>query len=61
MKRYIKINYYCIMFFFLYDELKDDKQHCYYINSNVKDLQDHEIKFLFKILKIKDVNASNVI
>ena len=58
MKRYIKINYYCIMFFFLYDELKDDKQHCYYINSNVKDLQDHEIKFLFKILKIKDVNAS---
>ena len=58
MKTYIKINNKCIMFFSLYDELKDGKQHCYYINSNVNKLQDYEIKFLFKILKAKDSEAN---
>ena len=41
----------------MYDEL-NKKQYCYYINSNVKELHDHDIKFLFKILKIKDLNAT---
>ena len=43
--------------FFLHDNLKDGKQHCYYINTSVKDLKDNDLKFLFKILKAKDKDS----
>jgi len=45
------------MFFFLHDNLKDGKQHCYYISTSVKDLKDNDLKFLFKILKAKDKDS----
>ena len=44
-----------LMFFYLYGELNNNKQHCYYIESTcfLQDLTNDDIKFLYKILKIK--------
>ena len=41
----------------MHDNLKDGKQHCYYISTSVKDLKDNDLKFLFKILKAKDKDS----
>ena len=46
------------MFFRMFDEMNNGRQHCYYIKSKEKKLSNKDIEFLFKILKIKQNNPS---
>ena len=43
------------MFFCLYDEKSDNKQHCYYFETNCEldEITDNELTFVYDILKIK--------
>ena len=43
------------MFFYLYDELVDNKQHCYYFQTNcdLDDIEPNDLSFVYNILKIK--------
>ena len=48
------------MFFYLYGELLNNKQHCYYIETDcyLKDLTNDDITFLYKMLSIKSKNPN---